>query len=182
VAAIPWYRDIRSSDLVRLQVLTLLRTMKNHKRIPFFLGCVIGLAALTFLIYRYAGGSEAQSTRRERGPHATPSVALQAGPPATAPAAQDPAISAPNVSAPDPTAAAAPVERPGAFPGITVIDLPEPPPAALAEGTPRNPLKVFPNPASAGGFVAETDETWAIPVYPPPMPTPPAPAEPEPGH
>jgi hypothetical protein len=154
--------------------------MKNQKRIPFFLGCVIGLAALTFLIYRYAGGADSETTRREQVPHATPSVALQEGRPINAPAAKDPTISAPNVSAPLPTAAAAPVERPGAFPGITVIDLPEPPPAALAEGTPRNPLKVFPNPASAGGFVAETDESWAIPVYPPPMPS--APVEPKPGH
>lgn len=121
---------------------------------------------LAFLLSRYSGraGSDATQSGALDQPPASPLRLEHAA--ATTPA-QAPAPPGPNIPALVPPASA-PVEKPGAFPGITVIDFPEPPPPPVATGTPRTPLKIFPNPAGVGGFVAETDETWAVSVYPPP--------------
>lgn len=61
------------------------------------------------------------------------------------------------------------VAVPGHFEGIMVINQPEPPPPPVLPGTPRTPGKIYPNPPGVGGFVVETDETWAVETKAPPL-------------
>lgn len=70
---------------------------------------------------------------------------------------------------PLPTALQTAVPVPGHFEGIMVINQPEPPLPPVPAGTPRTPGKIYPNPPEIGGFVVETDETWAVETKAPPL-------------
>ena len=50
-----------------------------------------------------------------------------------------------------------------------VINQPEPPLPPVPAGTPRTPGKIYLNPPEIGGFVVETDETWAVETKAPPL-------------
>lgn len=140
----------------------------SHRRIWFLLVCA-GPVLIIFVILQTAKTNPASPSAQV----AAPEIMLPQ-PPSGIPTSSTKTPAQPGGPQPTPmppaplSAQPSPLPRPGHFPGIAYIDHPEPPHpvTALKPGQDRTPLVIYPNPDSVGGFIAETDDTWAMATFP----------------